>query len=81
MGDKINGKIIAIGSETVFVDTGTKIDGVVDKKELLDDKGQLPYGVGDRLELFIIAADEGVRVGLQGLFRLVGYRRSGGAVR
>ena len=59
VGDKINGKIIAIGSETVFVDTGTKIDGVVDKKELLDDKGQLPYGVGDRLELFIIAADEG----------------------
>ncbi|MGD8954593.1 MAG: 30S ribosomal protein S1, partial [Desulfobacterales bacterium] len=30
VGDKINGKIIAIGSETVFVDTGTKIDGVVD---------------------------------------------------
>jgi small subunit ribosomal protein S1 len=59
VGDKINGKIIALGSETVFVDTGTKIDGVVDKKELLDDKGQLPYGVGDRLELFIIAADEG----------------------
>jgi small subunit ribosomal protein S1 len=58
VGDKINGKIIAIGSETVFVDTGTKIDGVVDKKELLDDNGQLPYGVGDRLELFVIAADE-----------------------
>lgn len=58
VGDKINGKIVAIGSETVFVDTGTKIDGVVDKKELLDDKGQLPYGVGERLELFIIAADE-----------------------
>jgi small subunit ribosomal protein S1 len=59
VGDKINGKIIAFGSETVFVDTGTKIDGVVDKKELLDDEGHLPYGVGDRLELFVIAADEG----------------------
>jgi small subunit ribosomal protein S1 len=59
VGDKINGKIIAIGSESVFVDTGTKIDGVVDKKELLDDKGLLTCGVGDRIELFIIAADEG----------------------
>jgi small subunit ribosomal protein S1 len=59
VGDKINGKIIAIGSETVFVDTGTKIDGVVDKNELLDDEGQLPCGVGDRVELFVIAADEG----------------------
>jgi len=59
VGDKINGKIIAIGADTVFVDTGTKIDGIVDRKELLDDKGQLPYGIGDRLELFVVAADEG----------------------
>lgn len=59
VGDKINGRIIAIGSDTVFVDTGTKIDGVVDKKELLDDKGQLSCDVGDRVELFIIAAEEG----------------------
>ncbi len=59
VGDKINARIIAIGSDTVFVETGTKIDGLVEKKELLDDKGQLPYGVGDRIELFIIAADEG----------------------
>ena len=26
VGDKIEGKIISIGSDTVFVDTGTKID-------------------------------------------------------
>ncbi|MDZ7582503.1 MAG: hypothetical protein U5R30_18460 [Deltaproteobacteria bacterium] len=45
VGDKINARIIAIGSDTVFVETGTKIDGLVEKKELLDDKGQLPYGV------------------------------------
>ncbi|MFZ0244005.1 MAG: 30S ribosomal protein S1 [Desulfobacterales bacterium] len=59
VGDKINGKIIAIGADTVFVDTGTKIDGIVDKKELLDDQGHLPCDVGDRLELFVVAADEG----------------------
>ena len=36
VGDKIRGKIVSIGREAVFVDTGTKVDGVVDKAELLD---------------------------------------------
>ena len=72
VGDKINEEIIAIGADTVFVDTGTKIDGVVDKKELLDDMGQLPYGIGDRVELFIIAAEEGEYPAFPGT---VGYRR------
>ena len=39
IGDKIKGKIITIGQDSVFVDTGTKIDGVVDKAELLDQGG------------------------------------------
>jgi small subunit ribosomal protein S1 len=43
LGDKIKGEIISIGKDTVFIDTGTKIDGVVDKKELLDDNRELPY--------------------------------------
>ena len=34
VGDKLVGKIISIGKDTVFVDTNTKIDGVVEKKEL-----------------------------------------------
>jgi small subunit ribosomal protein S1 len=59
VGDKISGEIIAIGHDAVFLDTGTKADGVVDKKELLDAKGQFPYALGDRLELFVIVAGEG----------------------
>ena len=31
IGDKIRGKIVSIGRDSVFVDTGSKIDGVVDK--------------------------------------------------
>ncbi len=59
VGDKISGEIIAIGHDAVFLDTGTKVDGVVDKKELLDAKGQFPYTLGDRLELFVVVAGEG----------------------
>jgi len=58
IGDRIEGKIIAVGSDTVFIDTGTKIDGAVDKAELLDEKGELPHQVGDTLELYVVAMDE-----------------------
>lgn len=55
VGDRITGRIIAIGKDSVFVDTGTKIDGVVDSSELLDGKGNLPYHVGDVLELYVVS--------------------------
>jgi small subunit ribosomal protein S1 len=58
VGDKISGKIISIGDSAVFVDTGTKADGVVEIQELKDESGELPYEVGDTLELFVVAADE-----------------------
>jgi len=57
VGDKINGQIISIGKESVFIDTGSKIDGVVDKEELLDEKGQLAYKQGDVLDLYVVSND------------------------
>jgi small subunit ribosomal protein S1 len=59
LGDKVRGKIISIGKESVFVETGTKIDGVVDKTELLDENQELPYKDGDSLELYVVAYDGG----------------------
>jgi small subunit ribosomal protein S1 len=53
VGDRIKGPIISIGKESVFVDTGTKIDAVVDKAELLDEKGHFLYKEGDELELYV----------------------------
>ena len=58
-GDKVDGRIIAIGEDAVFVDTGGKIDGVVDKAELLNGDGELPYSEGDRIELYVVAVSEG----------------------
>ena len=40
------------------MDTGTKVDGVVERTELLDEDGQLPLGVGDELDLYVVAAGE-----------------------
>ncbi|MBW2645901.1 MAG: S1 RNA-binding domain-containing protein [Deltaproteobacteria bacterium] len=58
VGDKVSGKIISIGRDTVFVDTGTKIDGIVDKAELLDDDRNLPCKEGDILELYVVSLKE-----------------------
>ncbi len=58
VGDKIRGEIISVGMDTVFVNTGTKIDGAVEKAELLDDKGELSYNKGDTIELYVVSMDE-----------------------
>ena len=55
VGDKIKGEIISIGRDTVFIDTGTKTDAVVDKGELLDDSGELPCKEGDHVEIITMA--------------------------
>ena len=59
VGDKISGEIIVIGQDSVFLNTGSKIDGVVEKSELVDENGEFPYKVGDKLELYVVAAGDG----------------------
>lgn len=63
VGEKVEAPIIAIGEEAVFVDTGCKIDGFVIKNELLDEDGQLPHQVGDRLTLYVVShTDTGIQL-------------------
>jgi small subunit ribosomal protein S1 len=58
VGDKISGKIVSIGKDSVFIDTGTKIDGAVDKSELLDKNHQITVKEGDIIELYVVALAE-----------------------
>jgi small subunit ribosomal protein S1 len=55
VGDRIRGPIISVGKESLFIDTGTKIDGAVDRAELLDEDGRLPFEEGDILELYVVS--------------------------
>lgn len=57
-GDLIKGEVISIGTSSVYVDTGTKSDGVVDKAELLDENGELPLSIGDKIELYVVSVTE-----------------------
>ena len=55
VGDKVKGAIISIGRDSVFMDTGTRTDGFVEKTELLDEEGQFTFKEGDVLELYAVA--------------------------
>jgi small subunit ribosomal protein S1 len=58
VGDKITARIISIGKNSVFFDTGTKVDGVVEGAELLDKDGNMPYQEGDEIELYVVLQNE-----------------------
>lgn len=53
VGDKIRGKILNLGSEEIFVTTGTLHDGVLQRRELLDEQGNPKYQVGDLIDVYV----------------------------
>lgn len=58
VGDKVVAKIISIRENTVFLDTGTKVDGTVELAELSDKNGNMTFREGDEIELYVVAMDE-----------------------
>jgi small subunit ribosomal protein S1 len=58
IGDRIKGRIISIGKDSVFMDTGTKVDGTVERAELLDGDGNMPFNEGDEIELYVVAVND-----------------------
>lgn len=57
-GDMVEGKIISVGRTHVYIDTGTKSDGVVEKQELVDENGELAFQVGDAVTLYVVSLNE-----------------------
>ena len=58
VGDKIDGKVISVGQTSVFIDTGSKSDGVVEKAEFLNDDGEVTVKEGDSIELYVVKKTE-----------------------
>jgi small subunit ribosomal protein S1 len=56
VGDKVQGEVLSIGKDDVYVSTGTMYDGLVPRKELLDPDGKLTCKVGDSLDLYVTQA-------------------------
>lgn len=60
VGDQITGKVISIGKEAIFLDIGSKAEGVLDRADVSDPEGKLLVKVGDVLEARVAADSGGV---------------------
>ncbi len=57
VGDKVRGTVLSVRGESVFVDLGTKTEGVVDRAELIGEDGELTVAVGDSIESVVSGKD------------------------
>jgi small subunit ribosomal protein S1 len=53
-GEPVEGIVVAIGEDTVFVDIGTKAEGRIDRHTLTDEHGKLRVALGDKIRATVI---------------------------
>jgi small subunit ribosomal protein S1 len=59
-GQMLEGTIVAIGPEVVFVDVGGKGEATMDVDELKDADGDIEVAVGDRIQAMVVSTSGGV---------------------
>jgi small subunit ribosomal protein S1 len=70
-GDRVRGRVIAVGAETAFVAIGGKSEAIINVAEFRDDtSGEITLAVGDELEATV--TDDGSRSGSVVLKRTLG---------
>lgn len=55
-GQKVEAKVLKISGDWVFIDTGRKGEGVLDRKELLDKEGNITVAEGDTVTAYFLSA-------------------------
>ncbi|MDG1852355.1 MAG: S1 RNA-binding domain-containing protein, partial [Gammaproteobacteria bacterium] len=58
-GSIITGTIIDIDSEWITVNAGLKSEGVIERKEFIDDNGEFTLQVGDEVKVALDAVEDG----------------------
>lgn len=67
VGDQLKSEILSIGKTESFVSTGTPIDAVILTADLMDEKQELKFKVGDTIDIVILRTNaEGVRATRKG---------------
>lgn len=56
---KIEGVIVSIGDDWIFLDIGGKSEGSIAREEFIDKEGNLTVGVGDRVTAYVLNNREG----------------------
>jgi small subunit ribosomal protein S1 len=58
-GQKVSARIAHLGGEVAFLDLGGKGEGIIDLRELRDEKGDLLAHAGETLEGYVLSVSEG----------------------
>jgi small subunit ribosomal protein S1 len=56
---RVEGQIVGIGEEWVFVDIGAKTEGAIAREEMLDESGGLAVSIGDTISAYVISTRGG----------------------
>ena len=60
VGEVIEGLVVMVGSDHVFLDVGGKSEARMDLKEVVDDDGELQIKEGDKLEGYVVRVEPDV---------------------
>lgn len=60
VGDTVKGAVISISKDAVFIATGGKSEGVLDRSQVTDAEGKLRVAVGDVVEARVVGDNGGV---------------------
>lgn len=58
-GQKLTGTVLKIGTEWIFMDTGQKGEGVIERKEFLDIDGNVTVKEGDAISAYFLSSSNG----------------------
>ena len=58
-GQKISGRVLKVSAEWIFMDTGQKGEGVIDRKEFLDLDGNITVKEGDMIAAYFLSSHHG----------------------
>jgi small subunit ribosomal protein S1 len=58
-GQKISAQVLKVSAEWIFIDTGQKGEGVVDRKEFLDLDGNVTVKEGDNITAYFLSSSHG----------------------
>jgi small subunit ribosomal protein S1 len=58
-GQKVTGRVLKVSAEWIFMDTGQKGEGVIDRKEFLDPDGNVTVREGDIIAAYFLSSSHG----------------------
>jgi small subunit ribosomal protein S1 len=58
-GQKVSARVLKVSAEWIFIDTGQKGEGVVDRKEFVDLDGNVTVSEGDTVAAYFISSSHG----------------------